>query len=246
MVKTILSALVAEQQLLDQYLQSIPLREWDKKTRYKSMTITDQVSYLAGSEDLAFNAIKKKGSFFTDYKGPSGQDKFAKVQIAKGKKMRPQDVIEWWRLSRAKMIEVLAKSSQSREVKWWKNSWDMKTFVMWKLSETWAHSLDIFDVTKKEYNDTARLEHISEFGWVQVPNISKINKIKNRDLRIELIGPEYKVWNFGPENSENLIKGNASDWCRLISGRSESIKKLSLTTSGQFADRYIKFNHPMI
>ena len=71
-MKTILSALVAEQQLLDQYLQSIPLREWNNKTRFKSMTITDQVSYLAGSEDLAFNAIKKKGTFFSDYKGPNG------------------------------------------------------------------------------------------------------------------------------------------------------------------------------
>ena len=245
-MKTILSALVAEQQLLDQYLQSIPLREWNNKTRYKSMTITDQVSYLAGSEDLAFNAIRKKGTFFTDYKGPNGPNKFAKVQIDKGKKMRPQDVIEWWRLSRAKIIEVLAKSSQNREVEWWKHTWDMKTFVMWKLSETWAHSLDIFDVTKNDFNDTTRLEHISEFGWTQIPHISKINKIKDKDLRVELIGPEYKVWNFGPENAENIIKGNASDWCRLITGRSESLSKISLTSSGQFAERYIKFNHPMI
>ena len=242
----LLSSLVAEQQLLDQYLQSIPVREWSKQTRFKSMSITDQVSYLAGSEDLAFNAIKKKGTFFTDYKGPNGLNKFAKVQAAKGQKMRPQDVIEWWRLSRAKIIELLADASPNRKIKWWKNEWDIKTFVMWKLSETWAHSLDVYDVSNRQCEDTTRLEHIALFGWNQIEHTSKLNKIKNKELRVELIGPEYKIWNYGNENSENVIKGEAGDWCRLIVGRSPSNKKIPLTTDGQFAERYTKFNHPMI
>lgn len=245
-MNTLLSSLVAEQQLLDQYLQSIPVREWTKQTRFKSMSITDQVSYLAGSEDLAFNAIKKKGTFFTDYKGPNGLNKFAKVQSEKGQKMRPQDVIEWWRLSRAKIIELLADASPNRQIKWWKNDWDMKTFVMWKLTETWAHSLDVYDASKEEHEDTTRLEHIAMFGWNQVEKISKLNKIKNKELRVELIGPEYKIWNYGNENSENVIKGEAGDWCKLIVGRLPSNNKISLTTEGEFATRYIKFTHPMI
>ena len=59
-VKSILSAIVAEQQLLDQYLQAIPVRNWEKTTNYMSMTIISQISYLAGSEDLAFQSIKKR------------------------------------------------------------------------------------------------------------------------------------------------------------------------------------------
>ena len=55
-MKEILSNLVAEQQLLDQYLQSIPVRNWNTKTTFKNWTITEHVSYLAGLEDLAFNA----------------------------------------------------------------------------------------------------------------------------------------------------------------------------------------------
>jgi len=245
-VKSILSSLVAEQQLLDQYLQAIPIREWDKPTNFKSMTITDQVSYLAGSEDLALNAIKKKGTFFSDYKGPNGLNKFAKVQSEKGQKMRPQDVIEWWRLSRAKIIEVIADASPTRKINWWKNEWDMKTFVSWKLSETWAHGLDIYAASNGEYTDTVRLEHISSFGWSQVEKTSKINKIKHKDLRVEVIGPEYKVWHFGPDKSENIIKGDAGDWCRLTVGRISANKKLSLTADGAFAEKYLKFKHPLI
>ena len=52
-VQEILSNLVAEQQLLDQYLQSIPVRNWNTKTTYKNWDITAHVSYLAALEDLA-------------------------------------------------------------------------------------------------------------------------------------------------------------------------------------------------
>ena len=75
-MKDLLSSLVAEQQLLDQYLQSIPVRNWDTKTTFKNWNITNHVSYLAGLEDLALNAMKKKGTDFNKYRGPKGLDKF--------------------------------------------------------------------------------------------------------------------------------------------------------------------------
>ena len=89
-MKEILSSLVAEQQLLDQYLQSIPVRNWNTKTTFKNWTITEHVSYLAGLEDLAFNALKKKGTDFNKYRGPTRLGKFEKNSIAKGKDMRPK------------------------------------------------------------------------------------------------------------------------------------------------------------
>lgn len=68
-MQTILSNLVAEQQLLDQYLQSIPVRNWTTKTTFKNWDITAHVSYLAGLEDLALNALKKKGPNSINIKG---------------------------------------------------------------------------------------------------------------------------------------------------------------------------------
>ena len=177
MMQEILSNLVAEQQLLDQYLQSIPVRNWNTKTTYKNWDITAHVSYLAALEDLANNALKKKGTEFNKYRGPKGLEKFEKEAIKKGSDMRPQDVIEWWRMSRASVIEILAKSSPGKKLTWWKNEIDCRTFAVTKLAETWAHSLDVY---------------------------------------IELIGPEYKAWQFGDENAENSIKGSASDWCRVV------------------------------
>ena len=47
--------------------------------------------------------------------------------------MRPQDVIEWWRMSRASVIETLAKSSPGKKFTWWKNEIDCRTFAVTKL-----------------------------------------------------------------------------------------------------------------
>ena len=149
-MKEILSNLVAEQQLLDQYLQSIPVRNWGTKTSFKNWTITNHVSYLAGLEDLAFNALKKKGTDFSIYKGPKGLEKFENSCIERGKDMRPQDVIEWWRLSRAKVVETLADSTPGRKINWWHKEIDYLTFASSKLAETWAHGLDIYASMKKD------------------------------------------------------------------------------------------------
>ena len=242
-MKQILSSLVAEQQLLDQYLQSIPVRNWNTKTTFKNWSITSHVSYLAGLEDLAFNALKKKGTEFSLYKGPKGLENFEKNCTDKGKDMRPQDVIEWWRLSRAKVVETLADATPGRKIKWWHKEIDYLTFASSKLAETWAHGLDIYSCMKKDHEDTVRIEHVALFGWLNSESTSKVNKLKHQDLRIELIGPEYKAWQFGNEKSENSIKGNAGDWCRVVTGRVDKSFKPNLTAEGDFAKKFININH---
>ena len=245
-MKDLLSSLVAEQQLLDQYLQSIPVRIWNTKTTFKNLNITNHVSYLAGLEDLAFNAMKGKGTDFNRFRGPGGLGKFEKECIKKGNDMRPQDVIEWWRLSRAKVVENLAKGSAGKKIKWWNKEIDYQTFASSKLAETWAHGLDIYDSMKKDYEDTVRIEHVALFGWLNAEFTSKQNKLKHKDLRIELIGPEYRAWQFGNEKSENSIKGNASDWCRIVTGRTGKGFKPTLTTEGDYAKKFIKLQHAKI
>ena len=245
-MQEILSNLVAEQQLLDQYLQSIPVRNWDTKTSFKNWNITAHVSYLSALEDLGHNVLKKKGTDFNKYKGPKGLEKFEKEAIAKGKDMRPQDVIEWWRMSRASVIESLAKCTPGKKITWWKNEIDCRTFAVTKLAETWAHSLDVYESMNKDYEDTVRVEHVALYGWLNAENATKLNKSKFEDLRIELIGPEYKAWQFGNENSKNTIKGSAGDWCRVVTGRTAKNFKPTLTTEGDFASKFLKFNHVKI
>ena len=99
---------------------------------------------------------------------------------------------------------------------------------------------------KKEYEDTTRIEHIALYGFLNAERTAKLNKLKYEDIRIELIGPEYRAWQFGDENSENTIKGNAGDWCRVVTGRTGKGFKPTLTVEGDFAKKLVKTNHVKI
>ena len=46
--------------------------------------------------------------------------------------------------------------------------------------------------------------------------------------------------------SENSIKGNASDWCRIVTGRTGKGFKPTLTTEGDYAKKFIKLQHAKI
>ena len=34
-------------------------------------------------------------------------------------------------------------------------------------------------------------------------------------IRLELMGPRYARWVYGPEGAENVVKGIAGEWCRI-------------------------------
>ena len=127
-----------------------------------------------------------------------------------------------------------------------RNEIDCRAFAVTKLAETWAHSLDVYESMNKDYEDTVRIEHVALYGWLNAEHATKLNKSKFEDLRIELIGPEYKAWQFGDENSENSIKGSASDWCRVVTGRTSKGFKPTLSTEGVFAPKFLKFNQVKI
>ena len=48
------------------------------------------------------------------------------------------------------------------------------------------------------------------------------------------------------EKSENSIKGNASDWCRIVTGRTNKGFKPTLSVEGDFAKKYLKLQHAKI
>jgi hypothetical protein len=37
-----------------------------------------------------------------------------------------------------------------------------------------------------------------------------------KGIRVEVMGPLYAAWRFGPEDTDQVIKGMAGDWCRLV------------------------------
>jgi uncharacterized protein (TIGR03084 family) len=234
-VRDILSDLVAEQQFLDQSLQRIPIKIWDMVTPSKPWTVRDTIAHLADYEELAADTIAG-GDKLKRWQTAPDLAPLKNEAIKKGRGMRPQDVIEWWRGGRAKVVEPLSHMDAADRIEWIEGDMSARTFATFRLMETWMHGLDIYATLGLEVEDTARIRHVCWLCWKTLTHAFKHAGEDYEPIRVEVIGPAYAKWVFGPEDTDQLIKGSASDWARIAVRRVKP-QKTNLKVSGDYAEK---------
>lgn len=237
-MRDILSDLVAEQQFLDQSLQRIPIKIWDMVTPSKPRTVRDTIAHLADFEELGADSIAG-GDRIKTWQTSSDFDVLRAEATKKGRAMRPQDVIEWWRGGRAKVVEPLSHMSAETRINWIAGDMSARTFATYRLMETWAHGLDIYATLGLEVEDTPRIRHICWLGWKTLPFAFKEAGEDYEPVRVEIIGPGYSKWIYGPEDTDQLIKGSASDWARIAVRRVKPANT-RLKITGEFAEKAVQ------
>lgn len=234
-VREILSDLVAEQQFLDQFLQKIGPKDWERPTPAKGWSIRDTISHLADTAELAGDALLG-GRGIETYRTASNLDALRQGAVKKGRKMRYQDVIEWWRGGRAKVVEPLSFMDAEHRIEWIAGSMSARTFATMSLMETWAHGLDIYAAMKAEIEDTARLRHVCFLGWKTLPYAFKAADEDYSPVRVEVMGPAYAKWVFGPADTDQVIKGPAGEFARLAVRRMKRRDAKNVKASGEVAE----------
>ena len=215
-MRDVLSDLVAEQQQLDQFLQRITVNKWSVALPLDDWTIRDTISHLAHFQEYAHNAIAEGGGMLDDLDEHESIDDFVEVGIERGRQMRPQDVIEWWRLGRAEVVDALSRASATDRVPWVYSDMSAKTFATLQLAEVWAHGLDIYEAMEEELEDTDRLRHIVWFVHKTLPWAFDLAGYEyDEPVRIEGIGPMYAKYVAGPDDADHLIRGPAGEICRV-------------------------------
>jgi uncharacterized protein (TIGR03084 family) len=225
-MREILSDLVAEQQALDQFLQRISERQWNLPTSAPGWSIKDTVSHLAHTEQFAARVIEQGPTVIK--KAKIGDiDEWTALGVKEGRGMRYQQVIEWWRNSRADVVDALSRMDGSDRVHWIAGDMSARAFGTLRLMETWAHGLDIKDamdglLTFDEEEDdptadTSRIRHIAWLAHRMLPYAFSEagEEFPERGIRLELMGPRYARWVYGPEDADDVIKGVAGEWCRI-------------------------------
>ena len=224
-MREILSDLVAEQQSLDQFLQRIHERDWKLPTPAKGWSIHDTVSHLASTETLGARVIAEGWSAL-DTVDVSDLDRWTAEGVKLGRRKRYQEVIEWWRNGRAAVVDALSHMEADDRIPWLHSTVSAKAFASIRLMETWAHGLDIraamhgrLPVADDEEpeTDSARLYHVAWLVHRTLPYAfaQAGETYPEQGIRIQLIGPKYSRWDFGPENTDIVVKGMAGEFCRV-------------------------------
>ncbi len=61
------------------------------------------------------------------------------------------------------------------------------------------------DLHKVEVEDTSRIRHVCWLGWASLPYSFKLANQDYTPVRVEVIGPGYAKWVYGPADAENVI-----------------------------------------
>lgn len=236
-MREILADLVAEEQGLDQSLQRAPDRDWKQKVGDRGWTVQDTIAYLWWAERHAANVLTGDVDPADAIAEHGGLEGFEQAGVAAADSKRPQEVIEQWRFARADVVDALSRLTANDRVRWLDGNISARTFATMRLADTWVHGLEILTALEKEIVDTPRLLHVAWLGWATLPNaFRKQGEEYPEEVRLELVGPGYARWVFGPEDSEHIIRGQASDWCRVAVGFVDAADTDSLAATGELAE----------
>lgn len=250
-MREILSDLVAEQQQLDQFLQTLRVRQWALETAAPGWSVQDTVSHLAFTEAFAAEVLDQ-GAARIKAEKVTDIDEWTQRGVEQGRGRRHQEIIEWWRFGRADVVEALSRMVATDRVTWLHGEMSARSFASTRLMETWAHGLDVKmailgrieplpeppdeDEDPDPLADTARLRHIASLGQRTLPFAFEQagEEFPESGIRVEVMGPLYAAWRFGPEDTDQVIKGMAGDWCRVVVQRQDA-EDTGLQAVGEYA-----------
>jgi uncharacterized protein (TIGR03084 family) len=240
-MQDLLSDLVAEQQALDQYLQTLREKDWSRATPAEGWDVRDSISHLAHIEECAFDVLEGDGSRVAELKDHPSFDAFTQAGVERGRKILPNRVLEWWREARAHTVEALSRATGRERVLWVSGEISSRTLATLRLMETWAHGLDVHQATGTESEDSERLRHVAWLGWKSLPfAFSLAGEDYEQPVRVEVFGPNYRKWVFGPEDTDQVIRGPAAEWCRVVVRRLPVSRAEHLTAHGEVAQAALR------
>lgn len=236
------SDLREEQAALDAMVTPLAEDDWDKITPFEGWSIRDEITHLAyfdGTGRLAATdqagfarhleeLIKNFATYEDDY-------------LSAGRSIPSSALLSRWRNDREVLLSALVSLDPKQRLPWYGPPMSARSFATARLMETWAHGQDVADALEQERPATDRLRHIAHigvttFGWSYV---NRGMAVPDAAVRVQLTSPGGEQWNWGPEDAQNTIRGQALDFCLVVTQR-RHVDDTDLVTAGNVAKEWLR------
>ncbi|HET8944312.1 MAG TPA: TIGR03084 family metal-binding protein [Dehalococcoidia bacterium] len=237
----IIDDLQAEQADLEKVLVGMREEDWDKPSHSPGWLARDQVSHLAYFDEAATLAMKDAAAF-GEMVRQAMQDaaNMESRYLERGRAMTPAGVLEWWRTASRDLITAARALDPDARVPWYGPAMGGASFITARLMETWSHGLDVVDAVGADRPDTDRLRHVAHLGY-RTRGYSYSVRGKESPpapVRVELTSPSGETWVFGDEGAADVIRGTATDFCRVVTQR-RHLSDTNLEVHGQAAEEWM-------
>ncbi len=233
--------LAAETADLRGVLANVPPDDFHLPTPAAGWSVADQLTHLAYFDDAARRAVEQPDSFRADAvaamaMGPDFPDQIA----AQFRSLTGYQVLDWFDASRAKLLACIEKQDPSFRIPWYGVEMSVASSTTARIMETWAHGQDILDALGATVAPTARLRHIAHIGIGARPFAFINNGLPKptAPLRVELTAPDGSLWEWGPAEAVDVVRGDAYEFCRFVTQRT-NIADTGLHVEGPDAQAWI-------
>lgn len=231
--------LVAEHAALDAIVADLDEARWDRPTPAEGWSVRDQIGHLAYSDVAGYLAAADPAAFARDVDAlPRGERKDR--QLAIGRAMTGPQLLHWWRLSRAAMVDAFRRLDARARLPWFGPSMSARSFATARLEETWGHGQDVADALGVEREPTDRLRHIAHLGVITraYSFTNQDRPAPDRDVRVELTGPGGDRWTWGDAGAAERVSGPALDFCLVVTRR-RHVADTRLAVQGPIAEEWM-------
>lgn len=232
------SELEVEHRALEALLRELGPDGWGLPTPATGWDVRDQVCHLADFDEVAHDTAtggpRQLNEEALSYPSP---EEYTETVRRKGFGKSAEEMIEWYAGNAERLRAAFLAKEDPKERVPWGLGMSVRTLVTARLMEHWAHGLDVRAAVGEAPNASPRLRSIAWLVFQAVPYAFQVARVTppERSLRAELTF-DGERWTFGPTEADDVITGNALDFCRVGVQRLRRADAPSLVASGPLAD----------
>jgi len=231
---TVYDDLAAEQERLESILASLDEAQLASPSGAEGWTVADVVLHLAQAEEMVAASIERRDLSAVPGAQPGNtvEERAAAMVRAQRRDGGPAAaVFERWQRARMASLAALRGADQDQPVEWVAGPVKPATLATTRLTEHWAHGLDITGPLGIDFPDTQRLRHVAWLAHRTLPYALALGGEPPAEVRSELTAPDgAEVWRYGPGDAGSSISGTAGDFCRV------AVRRLDPASSALHAD----------
>ena len=236
----LLADLAAESADLTGMLAPLPPGDWDLPTPAAGWAVRDQVSHLAFFDEAATLAATDPDGFTERASREMTRADFTEEVAREHRGMPPAELLDWLRRAREGYLRTFAGLDPSARLPWYGPPMSAASSVTARLMETWAHGQDIADALGVTRTPTERLRHVAHLGVRTIGFSFAVHgqPAPATPIRVELTAPDGSPWEWGPADAGDLVRGDALDFCLLVTQRRHRLDT-GLRATGPAAEAWL-------
>jgi uncharacterized protein (TIGR03084 family) len=237
----VVTDLVTEGDVVDALVAGLDDAGWRTPTPAEGWDVAHQIAHLAWTDEMALHAATDKeawdASVLKALEDPEG---FVDKEADRLARLAPADLLGRWRSGRATLADTLLGVPEGTKLPWYGPPMSATSMATARYMETWAHGLDVAEALGAPPSVSDRIRHVAHLGVRTRDFAFSVHQLDApaEEFRVELTAPSGEVWEWGPPDAAQSVRGPAYDFCLLVTQRRHRAD-LELVTTGPDADRWL-------